>query len=184
MVVAEQQYNQQMQENFLKDQLNVDQLVEKIVWKLRGYRWDPVAKEHTNKISDSQGNEITSEPMLNELGVMYVATELSSRIQNAFGSASLDRWEIDSIRDGVGEVLADNLDINRKRFEIKVENLKSILFIVDDELKLFLSRTEKGGFFTKLVRMFSVKETRNVTTTESQQQGGMFKKQQSGGGLF
>lgn len=153
--------------NFLSEQFNAEDLIEKIRWLLRGFHWDDDKKIWTNVIGSDDGKEIKSTPKLNEQGVLDITTELDSRIRNVYGGAKLTKVEIQTIRHSVGDVVWIILVKNRKKYNLEVEHLKSVLFMVDDQLLLFLSRTEDGGFIQFVKNIFTFKETKQTNTAES-----------------
>lgn len=188
MVVGENTTGTGQYEGFIKEQLDAETICDKTAMILRGYRFDPNQREFTNIIKLDVINketkqlekiEITTEPILNEEGIKEVMTELRSRIANVFGSGSLTNQEIKTTRHAVAEVLWKKLRHNRIKYELSLENLESVLFIVDDQLMLFLSRTEKGGFLRALGRMIGRKENVNMNLTEQGKPGAVTK-----GGLF
>jgi len=142
---------------------------------LRGFRWDPNEGKFTNIVQSVQLDEKTGQyymvevqvrPLLNEEGIQAVVSELRSRIANVFGSGSLSLNDIRTIRKSVAEVLWMKLRHNRKRYQLKLEDFASVLSIVDDQLLLFLSRAERGGFLRTLARMIGRKENVNLQVAE------------------
>lgn len=193
MATAETQFQNTMQESSFWQHLDADKVVDVVLWTLRGYRWDPKLQDFTNKITLKEidpktgaltTKEIEAEPKLNEQGVLDVASELTPRIRNVYSGGTLNSHQLKAIRHSVADVLWYIMNINRGIYNLKVENFKSILFMVDDQLLLFLSRTDQGGFLNKIVKMFSVRENRNVNTTEMPQQSGGWGKSKQQGGLF
>jgi len=192
MATQETQFQNTMQESSFWQHLDADKVVDVVLWTLRGYRWDPKLQDFTNKITikakNDKGETISTEieavPKLNEQGVLDVAGELTPRIRNVYSGGTLNQHQLKAIRHSVADVIWYIMNINRGKYELQVENLKSILFMVDDQLLLFLSRTDAGGFLNKIVKMFSVRENRNVNTTEMPQQSGGWGKSKSQGGLF
>lgn len=193
MATAETQFQNTMQESSFWQHLDADKVVDIVLWTLRGYRWDPKIQDFTNQITIKEIDPKTGKmvdktleatPKLNEHGVLDVASELTPRIRNVYSGGSLNNHQLRAIRYSVADVLWYLMNINRGVYKLKVENMKSILFMVDDQLLLFLSRTEQGGFLNKIVKMFSVRENRNVNTTEMPQQASGWGKQKNSGGLF
>jgi len=189
MVLGENNNNNAGYEGFIQGQLDAESVADKIAMLLRGHRFDPNERKFTNKINvrvlDPETKkyileEREAEPLLNEQGVMDVVTEIRARIANVNASASLTADQIKTSRMGIADVLWTKLRINRVQYELKVENIKAILYIVDDTIMLFLSRTEKGGFLKTLARMIGRKENVNMNVTEDAKSGTLTKN----GGLF
>jgi len=180
MVVGETIENTQQYEGTIDKQFNAEHVADKIAMLLRGYRYDPNIKEYTNKIIIKKFNEQKQqvekiedevEPMLNEQGVFDIQIEILGRISNINSSAYLTAAQIRSTRHGIAEVLWEKLRYNRVNYELNVVNLKGILFMVDDEIMLFLSRTEKGMFSKLLSKILGRKEQVNYTVAEQSKPG-------------
>ena len=122
---------------------------------------------------------ITS-PLLNEEGIKEVMSELRPRIANVFGSASLTNQEIKTTRHAVCSILWRKIRHNRTKYSLSLDNFESILFIVDDQLLFFLSRTEKGGFLKALKNLIGRRENINMNIAEQSKPGANSKQ----GGLF
>jgi hypothetical protein len=187
-------------ESFLNNQLNVDQVASKLRWALRNYWWDEKIQDYTNVVAwqhidsglivtiepKAQEKEsyisVHAEPKLNEDGINAVISEVTSRLSNAYGSANLSNEDLRSTRMATAEALWDILHHNRKKFEMKVENMKSILFIVDDQILLFLSRSVEGTFSKLLSKLTGMRESYNYNLTgtpkdlpqEKKTRGGLF----------
>lgn len=186
-------FSNTMQESSFWQHLDADKVVDVVLWTLRGYRWDPKKQDFTNEIIlkdiDPKTGAVTEKtiqatPKLNEQGVLDVASELTPRIRNVYSGGTLNHHQLRAIRHSVADVLWYIMNINKGVYNLKVENMKSILFMVDDQILLFLSRTSEGGFLNKIVKMFSVRENRNVNTTELPQQSSSWGKSKNSGGLF
>lgn len=183
MVLGEnQQPNSNVDPNFLNTQLDADQVADKTAMILRGYRWDPDNNRFTNiqelQRMDENGEIVTfkivTKPVLNEEGIRLVMSELRPRLQNVFASATIFSNDIKSSRKAVAKVLWEKLVIIRRYIELDLEDLKSILFFVDDQLYFFISRAEKGGFLKSIYRLFKQNENVNISRVENQK-GGYFK---------
>lgn len=96
---------------------------------------------------------------LNELGARQVLNEVEGRIQNINSSAYMRRGDIASIREDIWFCLTEKLYINAEKYELSFDNLDNILYLIDHNIYLFLSRTEESGFFNKLSNFFNRKET-------------------------
>lgn len=188
MAIGETQQGAGQYEGFIKEQLDAETICDKTAYILRGYRFDPNQRKFTNIVKVNQYDEetktykeveIITRPLLNEEGIQAVVGELRSRIANVFGSGSLTSQEIKTTRHAVADVLWTKLRHRRKEFQLSLENFASILVIVDDQLMLFLSRTEKGGFLKALGRMIGRKENVNMTVAEQAKPGTVTK-----GGVF
>lgn len=177
MVEAENFYNtQDMQSQFLDNQFTTEKIVENVAWMLRGFKWDSEKGEFTNKII-VDGKIKYLIPKVNEQGVMDICTELRARLINTYGHALLSINDLISIRTCVYEALWTLLCTYREEYELNVVNIKPILYIVDDQILCFLSRT-KEGFFSKLLSKYI---GRKETVTYQQQEEQPRKKI---GGLF
>lgn len=188
MAVGENYQINPQYEGFIKEQLDAESICDKTAMLLRGYRWDPEQGKYTNIVrtvmfDDQKQEYIEVEyqvgPLLNEEGIQAVVGELRSRIANVFGSGSLSNNDIKTIRKSVAEVLWMKLRHNRRRYQLDLENFFSVLSIVDDQLLLFLSRTERGGFLRTLSRMIGRRENVNLQVAEQTKPGTLTK-----GGLF
>ena len=175
MAIGENYQNNGSYEGFIQNQLDAETISDKIAMLLRGYRFDPNERKYTNEIELNVLNKETqkfekkkvqSKPILNEQGVLDVITEIRARIANVNASASLTYAQIQTTRHGIADVLWTKLRINREQYDLRVEDIKSVLFIVDDQMMLFLSRTEKGGFLKTLSRMIGRKEQVNLNVNE------------------
>ena len=180
MVIGEnQQQNTNYDPNFLNSQLDADQVADKTAMILRGYRWDPNENKFSNIQTLQALNEenevveykILTEPILSEEGIKEIMAELRPRLQNVFASATITSSDIQSSRKAVAKVLWEKLVINRKKYNLQLEDLKSTLFLVDDQLYFFISRAEKGGFLKSIYRLFTQRENINITRAEK---GGYF----------
>lgn len=188
MVLGEGNNNGQF-ESFLKEQLDAEEICDKTGMILRGYRFDPNQAKFTNIVKTNvqrqkeNSNEIEiveveyiNQPLLSEEGIKQVLTELRPRISNVFQSSSLTNQEIATTRHSVAMVLWKKLRKHRKDYDLSLEAFESILFMVDDQLMLFLSRAEKGGFLQTLKKMVSTKENVNISQdqTGNTNKGGLF----------
>lgn len=188
MAIGESGQGAGQYEGFIQQQLDAETICDKTAYILRGYRFDPNERKFTNIVKVNQYDEetkksievqVVTKPLLNEEGIQAVVGELRSRIANVFGSGSLTSQEIKTTRHAVADVLWTKLRHKRKEYGLSLENFASILVIVDDQLMLFLSRTEKGGFLKALGRMIGRKEQVNMNVQEEAKSGTITK-----GGMF
>lgn len=189
MAVGESSSATGQYEGFIKEQLDAETICDKTAMILRGYRFDPNERKFTNiqildvwdeKKQDTVEKKFITKPLLNEEGIKEVMSELRPRIANVFGSASLTNMEIRTTRHAVAEALWKKIRHNRERYNLTLENFESVLYIVDDQLLFFLSRTEKGGFLKAIGRMVGLKQNVNMTVAEQSKPGTLTKN----GGLF
>lgn len=147
-------------DDILKNQFDTKTFLENIKAVLNGYVYDSNSKRYVARLEKGY---------LNELGARQVLNEIEGRIQNINSSAYLRRDEIASIRQDIWFSLTKKLYVNSELYQIEEVNLISILKIVDDNLLLFLSRTEESGFFTKLPNFFTRKEIYSQTMAQQEQ---------------
>ena len=188
MVVGENKPGVGQYESFIKEQLDAETICDKTAMILRGHRYDPNLVKFTNKQELEVWDEKTkktitqttvTKPLLNEEGIKEIMSELRPRIANVFGSSSLTNQEIKTSRHAVASVLWRKLRHNRKDYGLSLDNFESILYIVDDQLLFFLSRTEKGGFLKALNKLIGRRENINMNIAEQTKPGTLSK-----GGLF
>lgn len=188
MVVGENFGNPGQYESFVKEQLDAETISDKTAMILRGYRFDPNLRKFTNiqeleiwneKTEKTEKKIYVTKPLLNEEGIKEIMSELRPRIANIFSSGSLTSNDIKTSRHSVADVLWKKLRHNREKYGLSLENFESILFMVDDQLMLFLSRTEKGGFLKSLGKLIGRRENVNMTIAEQVKPGAISK-----GGLF
>jgi len=163
--------NQELQNNnsneFLSKQLDAEDVPERIATDLRGQWFDPETRKYTNILYYDENNKpVHSVAKLNEQGIRDICTEIRARIRNVYGSANLTGEQIRSIRMGIARAVWLILRVNRTQYNLKVENMMSILFMIDDQILLFLSRTEKGGFWSGLGRLFGLKQNVNYNYSD------------------
>lgn len=189
MALGETSSNEGHYESFIREQLDADTISDKTAMILRGYRYDPNEQIYTNmqkidgydtKTKEVVTYKIVTKPLLNEEGIKEVMSELRPRLYNVFSSGSLSNNDIRTIRHAVADILWKKLRHNRKYYDLSLENFESILYVVDDQLFLFLSRTEKGGFLRALKTLIGRRENVNMNVSEDSKPGTITK----GGNLF
>lgn len=167
MVSLETQQSDQRADEFLSKQLDAEDIPERLGSDLRGEWFDPKKREYTNVLYvDEDGKEIKAVPKLNEQGIRDICIEVRARIRNVYGSANLSEQQIRSTRMGIAKAVWQILRINREKYNLSVENMLSILFMIDDQVLLFLSRTEKSGFFKGLGKLLGRTEQVNYTYSD------------------
>ena len=188
MAIGESAQSEGHYESFIREQLDADTISDKTAMILRGYRYDPNEAKYTNmqeiEYYDEEADKIkkftiATKPLLNEEGIKEVMSELRPRLYNVFSSGSLTNHDIKTTRHAVADVLWKKLRHNRQSYDLSLENFESILYTVDDQLLLFLSRTEKGGFLRALGKLIGRRENVNMNVSEDSKgnitkQGGIF----------
>lgn len=154
MVASEYSTTDNIRDNVLENQFDTATFLNNISNILKGYRYDSESKQYFS---------FKEEALLNGVGAKQVLNEIEGRVQNINASSHLRRKEIAMIRSDIWNSLCEKLLVKYSEFDLKAENIRPILFIVDHNVLTFLSRGENGGFFKGLSNYFQRKETVSQT---------------------
>lgn len=192
MAINEFTSQEKKQDDFLNNQLDMSNLVSNVVLFLRGYFFEPLTNEITNKYTVTQWNEDLKkfveiekvrEQLLNEKGIQDIAKNLSFRIQNSLAISNLTKEDVKTVRLAVVDVIWTTLAYNWQEYNLAgVDKFNDIIFAIDDNLMCFYSKTQTGWLSNLISKIINRKEVVNTTTNtiENQKSQGILGKFRGG----
>jgi len=161
--MAASEYDQQNQErdSVIAGQFDTQTFLRNLGRILKGFVWDSDSRQYVT---------IPEEGYLNHKGARQVLNEIEARIQNPQAHAFLRRTEIAQIRKSIWFAMSRKLFVYGEEFGLDHVNYKNVLYLIDDNLLNFLSRTENSNFFDKFPNFFKRQETISQTHYEQPEQ--------------
>ena len=159
MAASEYEKETSDRDNVISAQFDTGTFLQNLGNILKGFVYDSQSQEYV---------QVQEQGFLNAIGARQILNEIEGRIQNVNASGNLRRDEIANIRQDVWFALCKKLYVNHKKYDLDPVNFRPVLHLVDNNLLIFLSRAENGGFFNKLSNFFQRKETVQQTFSETQ----------------